>query len=328
MTVACNLVEVDRETWDACWKQVCRSPLLQSWEYGEAKRRSQRFRPERFAIRREDGTPVGLMQALVYSLPLVGGVARINRGPVFLTGADDPVESPQDLEAIFNGIKATARQRRWRLTRIAPELPAGDEAAARLCRLGFKSRPGAIVTASAVIDIGREPDEIRAGFHGKWRNLLKKSEKMALELETPSSGDALAFLIDTYESMQRDKGFKGVPTSLLRQMVAQEGPTWTCRILFARHEKERCGMVMIVGHGDTCTYVIGWTSKQGRALQANYFLLWQSMLLFRDLGYRFFDVGGLGANTTAGVHLFKRRLNGQEYSLVGEYSYSTLPLLR
>lgn len=324
-----DLIEADRRTWEECWRQLGCSPLFQSWEYGEAKRRSQWFRPERFVIRRvEDGASAGLMQALVYAVPFLGGVARICRGPVFSEVPGRPAPSPEELEAVFHAIKTTARKRRWRLLRIAPELPASTETVAWLCNVGFKKRMEGRAIMSAVIDLARPPEAIRAGFHSKWRNLLNKSEKMGLELETPAPGEALPWLIQEYQNLQRDKGFKGIPTGLLRHLAVQEGPRWTCRILFARHEQERCGMVMIVGHGDTCTYLIGWTSEQGRQRQANSFLLWQSMLLFRSLGYHFFDVGGLGGRTTEGVAHFKKGLQGQEYSLIGEYSYSPLPFLK
>jgi hypothetical protein len=329
MASRCNLVAADRKTWDECWSRVRGSPLFQSWEYGEAKHRSQRFRPERFVIRRqEDDAPIGLLQTLVYGIPLLGGVARISRGPVFLNGSSSPAVSSEDLEAVFTAIKAAAGRQRWRLIRIAPELPADAPTAARLGRLGFKKRWEGVAVSSAVIDLTRPPEEIRAGFHSKWRNLLNKAEKMGLELEAPPLEEALAFLVREYEIMQQDKGFRGMPTELLRHMAAQEGPTWNCRILFARHEGQRCGMVMVVGHGDTCTYLIGWTSDEGRCVQANTFLLWQAMLLFRTLGYRSFDVGGLGGRTTEGVEHFKKRLQGQEYSLIGEYSYSPFPFLK
>jgi len=324
----CHLLEADRGTWDKWWRRVQGSPLYQSWEYGDAKCRSQRFRPERFVIRRaQDGAPAGLVQALVCAVPLLGGVARICRGPVFLDEAPGRSEST-DLAAVFDALKATARARRWHLVRIAPELAADPETAAALRRCGFKKRLEGMAIASALIDLTPAPERIQAGFNTRWRRHLKKARKLGLEMETGATPDALAFLVREYETMQRDKGFRGIPTALLRALAAQEGPTWTCRILFARRGAERCGAVLIVGHGDTCTYLVGWTSEQGRHLQANSFLLWQAMLRFRELGYHFFDVGGLGGRTTRGVEEFKKGLQGQEYSLIGEYSYSPVPFLR
>ncbi|NCD40822.1 MAG: peptidoglycan bridge formation glycyltransferase FemA/FemB family protein [Bacteroidia bacterium] len=323
-----SMIKIDREQWELYWPKVCHAPLLQSYEYGEAKRQAQRCRVCRFLLHSEQAGPVGLLQVLVYSLPLIGGVARINRGPVFF--ADDfrmPL-SRGIATGIMTAVCNTLRQERWRLLRIVPELYCGaDDTSVVLEDVGFKKRHTSPVV-SAVIDLARSPSEIRAGFHGKWRNSLNKSEKAGLELEAPSLDDALPFLISKYEEMQQQKCFNGVPTKLIHAMANQQGQCWNFSILFARYNNIRQGAVLTVRHGDTCTYLVGWNSDEGRRLQVNYFLLWHSMIMQREWGCKYFDVGGLGANTTTGVERFKKRLEGQEYSLIGEYSYTDLPFVK
>jgi lipid II:glycine glycyltransferase (peptidoglycan interpeptide bridge formation enzyme) len=322
-----HLVSIDHKTWNEHWPNARQAPLLQSWEYGEAKSRTQHFRTQRFLLQNERLGAVGLLQALVYSLPVIGGVARINRGPVFLSDFLHISPSREYARGIMTAIRETAKRQRWHILRIAPNLLNNEELVPIFTALGFKKQDK-LPVSSAVVGLSRTPEQIRAGFHGKWRNLLTKSEKMDLELEIPSLASALPFLINVYEKMQREKNFKGLPTRLIKAIADQQGGhTWNCRILCARHRGVRHGAVMVVGHGDTCTYMIGWTSDDGRSLQANYFLLWRAILLFRDLGYSFFDVGGLGANTAAGVGHFKRGLKGEEYSLLGEFSYSVIPFL-
>ena len=322
-----HLVSIDHKTWNEHWPKIRQAPLLQSWEYGEVKSQTQHFRTQRFLLQNETEEAVGLLQALVYSLPVIGGVARINRGPVFLSDFLHISLSRECVREIMTAIREIAKRQRWHFLRIVPNLLNDEELIPILTELGFRKRDRFPVS-SGVIDLSRSVEQIRAGFHGKWRNILTKSEKMGLELEIPSPSSALAFLINEYKKMQRDKNFKGLPTSLIKAIVSQQGgPTWNCRILYALHKGIRHGAVMVVGHGDTCTYLIAWTSDEGRRLQANYFLLWKAMLLFRDFGYTFFDVGGLGGNTTAGVERFKKGLKGQEYSLLGEFSYSVIPIL-
>jgi len=322
-----HLVPVDHRTWNEHWLRIRQASLLQSWEYGEAKSQTQHFQTQRFLLQNETEEAVGLVQALVYSLPVIGGVARINRGPVFVSDFRHVSLLPECIKGIMTAIRETAERQRWHFLSIVPNLLNNEELIPILTELGFRKRDR-VPVSSGVIDLSRNVEQIRAGFHSKWRNLLTKSEKMGLELEIPSPSSALPFLINEYRKMQRDKNFKGLPTSLIKAIVGQQGgPTWNCRILYALHEGTRHGAIMVVGHGDTCTYLIAWTSGEGRRLQANYFLLWKAMLLFRELGYTFFDVGGLGANTTAGVNHFKSGLKGQEYSLLGEFSYSVIPIL-
>jgi lipid II:glycine glycyltransferase (peptidoglycan interpeptide bridge formation enzyme) len=322
-----HLVPIERKTWNEHWPKIRQAPLLQSWEYGEAKSQTQIFRAQRFLLQNEREEAVGLLQALVGSLPIIGGVARINRGPVFLADFLDISPSREYARETMTAIRETAKHQGWHLLRMVPNLLSDEELISILAAVGFKKR-NKFPVSSAVLDLSRTPGEIRAGFHGDWRNRLTKSEKINLELEIPSPASSLPFLINEYEKMQREKKFKGVPTNLIKAIANQQGgPTWNCRILYARNQGVRHGAVMVVGHGDTCTYLIGWISNEGRRLQANYFLLWQAILLFKDLGYSFFDVGGLGANTTAGVEHFKRGLEGQVYSLLGEFSYSLIPFL-
>ena len=78
-----SLIEIDYDTWQAYWRDISRAHILQSWQYGQAKHLSQRWRVKRFLLRDGDNKPVGLLQVLYFSLPFIGGVARINQGPVF-----------------------------------------------------------------------------------------------------------------------------------------------------------------------------------------------------------------------------------------------------
>ena len=73
--------EIDNLKWRALWSKVEFTNLMQSWEYGELKK-LQGWQPKRFLLKDCNGFECGLLQVLVKSLPVFGGVARINRGPI------------------------------------------------------------------------------------------------------------------------------------------------------------------------------------------------------------------------------------------------------
>ena len=78
------------------------------------------------------------------------------------------------------------------------------------------------------------------------------------------------------------------------------------------------------------TYLVGWLSETGRRLRANHGLFWHALLRFKSHGYRYFDVGGMctdESHAPDGITRFKQELGGDEYSLVGEYSRFSIPLL-
>ncbi len=313
------LERVERVKWNELSKKCNRFNMMQSWEYGDAKRLSQRWRPQRFALLDENAEPFGVLQALTISLPLIGGAVRINRGPLLfddIWGANDCEETIEKaIQAVACGIK----KRRWRYLNISFEFPENIKTAEALKKYGFRQKGGS-AWGSTLLSLEKSVEEIRASFHGKWRNLLKKAEKSELELEHAEADDDLNFLINNYLQLQQDKNFSGIPEKLFRTMGSVTGGSWDFCPIFALKNQERVGGVLFVGHGDTSTYMVGWTSLEGRDLMANYFLLWQAILYFKGLGYKWFDVGGLNEDTPKGIAHFKQGLKGAPYRLVGNWA--------
>jgi len=263
---------VGREVWGANWRRILHSPITQAWEYGEAKREAEGWRPQRFVLHGAEGDPVGLLQVLVRSVPLLGQVARINRGPVLF--ADIVRESPssEDITNVMVAVRDLACQERWKLVRIIPEFAGSDDVRCAIERTGFAARRTAPV-GSAVLDLNRPLELVRKGFDGKWRNALTSSEKAGIAIDRPPVLEALSFLVPEYELMQREKGFHGIPSALLWSLGRQAGRTWAPDVFMALHGGQRIGAVMAVRHGDTCTYLVGWSSPEGRRLRATYLLL-------------------------------------------------------
>ena len=78
----------------------------------------------------------------------------------------------------------------------------------------------------------------------------------------------------------------------------------------------------MASHGSAATYLLGWNGEEGRRLKANHFLLWNAMLLLKEQGIRWFDLGGFDIDNTPGISEFKLGVNGKRYALLGEgWSY-------
>ena len=76
--------------------------------------------------------------------------------------------------------------------------------------------------------------------------------------------------------------------------------------------------ICIVSHGPAATYLLGWNGEQGRSLKANQFLLWNAMMILKEQGIRWFDLGGIDEESTPGISGFKLGVNGTRYTLVGD----------
>lgn len=324
------LEEVSLEQWDSHWPHAPRANLLQSWQYGEAKEQAEGWRAVRFLISDKSGRPVALSQMLTRSLPIFGGIARLNRGPILLEEYPEDQSSAIIMLEVLQTLIGEARQRHWWVVQIAPELPNSETVLRGLRRMNLRLRPEpAFASGRLALDIDEE--SLLMGLNGKWRNCMRKGERLGVSVSHhDGGGPELGLLIRSYVDLQRTKDFEGIRVSLIRSLAAQRGKMWQFNLFIARTEntsdsEEPVGMLVSIRHGDTTTYVIGSTNECGRQMQANSVLLWQAILHAKRSGCAWFDIGGLSTVTTRGVAEFKKGLNAVPYALAGEWRWYYRP---
>ena len=129
--------EVNYSDWRENFQNCQKTNMLQCWQYGDAKVETSKWNVVRFLIMGRNGNAVALAQVLSMTLPIIGGIARMNRGPLLIKRS----ESGQDSKDIFNIITALLdefKKRRWWLVQIAPEINDSELAAKLLKNLGLK----------------------------------------------------------------------------------------------------------------------------------------------------------------------------------------------
>jgi len=314
---------LSREEWDGYWQRCPRANLLQSWQYGAAKEEAEGWKASRFLISDELACPIALAQVLTRGLPLLGAIARLNRGPLLLADLSGDAEIPFKLAAL-QVLLREGRRRRWLMMQTAPELPPTNGARTGLQALGFNG-----LTASAwgsgrmALDVDEQA--LLMSLKGKWRNCLRKGEKLGVVVtHHVCRGDQLDLLVQSYTELQSDRGFHGLSENLIRALAAQQGAMWQFNLFTAREndaaaDDEPLGVLVTIRSGDTAIYLIGSTNEKGRQMQANSVLLWQAILHAKRHGCAWFDIGGLSEATPKGIAEFKQGLNAKPYELVGEW---------
>ena len=218
-----------------------------------------------------------------------------------------------------------AKNKRWWFFFLAPEIDVNEfvgEAKLNLKNLGLKKRSRNIPWGSSRFSLEPDENHLISKIKGKWRNLLRKSQKSDLVISHGSEkSDGLDRLIDFYKDAKKSKHFTGISTDLLVCLSEQNSKKWRFNYYFAeeRESQETIGVLVCIIHGDTATYLIGNTNEQGRKSNANYSLLWNAVIEAKIFGCKWFDLGGFNENTPAGIRHFKEGLRGSNYSLIGEY---------
>jgi hypothetical protein len=239
---------------------------------------------------------------------------RMNRGPTWLTASEGPKKALAALAAIID-----EGNPKRRLFVAGPNIEMSDESLAMLAASGFRRRllrPW----SSIWVDLRIDQEALWRRLDGKWRNVLVSAEKEGLRLEADDAEQGFAWLLARYGELAIARGFAGPKIPFLRELrraLRKNGESfWVLRAMAGNDAVAGIGMVT---HGTSATYLIGWNGPIGRKFGANNFLLWQSVLLAKQKGREWLDLGGIDEWRTPGITDFKRGLHGEEYRLVGEY---------
>ncbi len=321
--------EVNYEEWNAYFKSCRQVNMLQHWQYAAAKERDGKFKAVRFLVVDEVEQVVALVQFLTKTFPFIGGVARMNRGPL-LVGDIHCMDRVKVVSEVMSAIRNEARKRKWWMIQVAPELQESEAASQALLKLGFRQLP-IEPWASGVFSLVQSEEKLMARLKAKWRNCLRKGLRLGVSVEnSEESNSDVDLLLKHYQKLQKDKGFSGISDSLIFELSCKNCDDWQFTIFIASeagkdNNKTPIGMLVTIHHGDTSTYFMGSTNDRGRKCQANYVLLWQAILHAKKTGCKWFDIGGLNNTTPKGIAHFKNGLNAEMYNLVGEWRGFSTP---
>jgi lipid II:glycine glycyltransferase (peptidoglycan interpeptide bridge formation enzyme) len=146
-----------------------------------------------------------------------------------------------------------------------------------------------------ILDLQKSEEEILGGMHSKTRYNINLSLKKNLELKNEKN---LPVFWDLSKKTSARDDFRLHDTAHYQAILNSDFST---QLSVYSHGKAIATMVL-VGYGDTFTYLFGASDHEYRALMAPYFLQWQAMTLGKRLGYKFYDFFGVAPNVSMNEH--------------------------
>lgn len=303
---------ITRDEWEELFKKLENSNLLQSWVYGESKEICEGWKVHRGVFTFEN-QKVAIVQMLEKSVLGIFKVYRINRGPLFLSEVDSNLK-----ELVFKELAKFGNLLKGFILFFNPEVALDGKFLVLMKKNGFYESSSSPWT-SAFIDLTKDLNFLRQNLDSKWRNMLNSSEKNDLILEVGSNDFLFHWMLDKYDELTLSKNFSGISKHMLLQIKKDQSGKGTFLILRAIYRNEFVAGVCIAAHGSSATYLIGWNGELGRKLRANHFLLWNSVIQLKQMGYLNFDLGGIDQEKTPGIAEFKLGMNANNYGLSGEF---------
>ena len=151
---------------------------------------------------------------------------------------------------------------------------------------------------SAVVDLARP--NLRAALHGKWRNRLCAAERLGTPVfEISGLPD---WLIATEKVQQKQARYRNFPQAWMMSW-ARYAPGSICTLTAGPQDAPIAASAFLM-HGQSATYLMGWTGDEGRSVSAHNLLIWHAMSRFSKAGLLSLDLGGIGPSTP-GLNRFK-----------------------
>ena len=118
------------------------------------------------------------------------------------------------------------------------------------------------------------------------------------------------WLVKRCAQMIKERG-KRLPINLYHQLQIEPESVQSIEVLKVFSENKPIASICEVSHGSAATYLHGWNGEERRRLKANQFLLWNTMLLLKEQGIRWFDLGKFDIDNTPGISEFKLEVYGE-----------------
>jgi len=307
----------DSDEWNSYIKKCKIKSLTQSWNYGLAKQEAEGWAICRYVVYDGHASPIALFQVLFKKIPLIGGICRINKGPLIIhNNKNDEDLSLYAIEAITKKLR---KERFW-MIQFAPLLGPSIYIDNGLKKIGFKKTKHP-PQDSGLISLAENEDEIMLEFKPRVRTNLRKAIRNIHVKSSDNGHDFIDLLLERYNAQQLEKEFEGTSDKMMRALLNNQSDDFKCNILvgYLDEDEPPIGVLLSIQHHDFSEYVVGVFNDIGRKNNVSTLLLWAAMIASKNNGGLWFDVGGLNEFTTSGIARFKNGFRPQLYSLCGEW---------
>jgi lipid II:glycine glycyltransferase (peptidoglycan interpeptide bridge formation enzyme) len=339
----------DPGEWNHRLRALPTAHILQTWEWGEFKRRTTGWRPERCAYLDAEGQWAAAASLLTRRVgPL--RVVYIPKGPLFRDYTDLTT-----LQAVLDHLQGLARRRGAIWLKLDPDIvvatglpadapddegrhpdtpdPNGQAALKVLQERGWRFSPDQVQFRNTLtLDLAQGEEELLAGMNQSTRRKLRLAEKAGVTVRSTTSEADLRLLYDLYVVTGQRQGFTTRPWDYYHDLWTIFLQAGLAHVLLAEAEGQALAGLILFHFGQTAWYFYGMSANEQRDRQPTYALQWAAIRWAKAQGYRVYDWWGAPntfseADPMSGVYRFKVGFGGQVVRHIGAWDYVPFPPL-
>ncbi len=274
-------------------------------------------------------------QLLLKSLPMVGSIAYIPKGPI-LRQSDTAVAAQ-----LLAAIRRVARANRIQYLVVQPA-DTDTQMGTMLTRYGFRTSALEVgPTATVRIDVTQNLETLLSQMKAKTRYNIRLGERRGITVREGTRQD-LSLFYDALVATSQRQGFMPYPKSYFETMARVLISNGALQFLIASYRGEPVSILLAVCFGDTVIYKKGaWFGCHGEH-HPNEVLHWAAIQWAKSHGYQTYDLEGIEPQAAQSllhseplsevmrdtVTHFKLGFGGNIAMLPPPYEYLYSPILR
>lgn len=314
------LDEKDKKDYDEFLAKSDFKDILQSWEWGEIKSEFG-WKPRRLAMV-SNGKKEGVAQVLEKDFFLGFSILYIPRGPVIDWNDSEIVGD--FLKLIRDLVQKDKSAGKPVFLRIESPAPTREGLRRAFEDNGFREYFKTVQPpATLLIDLTRTQDELFKGLRRTARNLVYRSEREGLAVESKDGEDIthadLKAFYNLYKVTGRRFSFPLRPFGQFELITEKMGRSGKIKFYTAKIKGSVLAHGIVAVLGDKAFYIWGGTGRNreyGKFF--NYGYIWGMLKDLQSSGIRTFDFWGLGPTDDKnhpwyGFSLFKAAFDGRRF---------------
>ena len=331
-----EITEAEKAAFNGFVADFPTGDLMQSWEWGEIKRKSGGWKPVRVICEDDGGKIVATASILMRRIPRTGKcIAYCSRGPVLDTTDAELVT------ALFDGLKKIATKHGAILLKIDPPVPIEDtDSPINLERAGFKlvadptgfggTQPKCVMQ----LDLDMSIDDLMASFKPKWRYNIRLAEKKGVTVKSDCTKEDLRKFYDLLLVTARRDKFLVRGYSYFETMWDALVPAGYAKLFLTLQDDTLLAGAFDFIIGDRACYVYGASSNEHRNLMPNHLMQWTAIQWAKEQGCKWYDFRGVSPRRDAteeddhlqGLNRFKEGFSPRYVEYIGEYDTVLSPM--
>jgi lipid II:glycine glycyltransferase (peptidoglycan interpeptide bridge formation enzyme) len=214
--------------------------------------------------------------------------------------------------------------------RIVPNLvnnEVGRKIENLLESVGFKKNQRLLPYHTCIVSLKEHEEEIYSRIHRDNRRIIKKAEKMQIEVREGTDMESFRILGNLYAGAKDRKGFKGLDFmefAKTQQLLTQSEKAI---VLIAYYDGQPVTAHATTHFGTTAVPILTANSEKGLQCGTSYLLWRKAYIMAKNLGMQYYDLGGIDPDKNPKGYLFKKHMGGEESFHIGVFEAYTNPLI-